>query len=211
MIPSVLLDARSDDPDDSWVVPDEELGGYTATSHLIANGHRRIGYIHEDNHYPAQPERFAGYCRALEEHGITFDPGLVAIDLNDPFGGTAAATRLLQLPEPPTAIQCYTDRMAMGAYRAVRRAGLAIPDDISVIGFDNQDQIAPWLDPPLTTMALPHEEMGRWAVEHLLRVLRGEAEGPRQMRNECPLVVRDSVAPPRGGAGVSPRPTRGTT
>jgi LacI family transcriptional regulator len=101
--------------------------------------------------------------------------------------------------------------MAMGTYRAVRHAGLRIPHDVSVIGFDNQDQIAPWLDPPLTTMQLPHEAMGRWAVEHLLRVLSGEAEGPRQRRMECPLVVRDSVAPPRNGAGVSPRPTRGTS
>ena len=151
-IPSVLLDARSDDLADSWVVPDEELGGYTATSHLIANGHRRIGYIHEDNVYPARPERFAGYLRALTEHSIEFEPELVAVDKNDPFGGTAAAARLLALPEPPTAIQCYTDRMAMGAYRAIRRAGLSVPHDISVIGFDNQEQLAPWLDPPLTTM-----------------------------------------------------------
>lgn len=210
-IPSVLLDARSDDPADSWVVPDEEFGGYTATSHLIEHGHRRIGYIHEHNVYPAQPERFAGYRRALAEHGIEFDPELVAVDLNDPFGGTAAAAVLLDLPEPPTAIQCYTDRMAMGAYRAIRRAGLRVPDDISVIGFDNQDQIAPWLDPPLTTMQLPHEAMGRWAVEHLLRVLSGEAEGPRQQRLECPLVVRDSVAPPCNGAGELPRPKRGTS
>ncbi len=210
-IPSVLLDARSEGPLDSWVIPDEELGGYTATSHLIEHGHRRIGYIHEENFYPAQPERFAGYRRALEEHGLEFDPGLVAADMNDPFGGTAAAARLLELAQPPTAIQCYTDRMAMGAYRAIRHAGLSIPRDISVIGFDNQDQIAPWLDPPLTTMQLPHEAMGRWAVEHLLRVLSGEAEGPRQQRLECPLVVRDSVAPPRNGAGVPPRPTRGTS
>ena len=112
---------------------------------------------------------------------------------------------MLQLDQPPTAIQCYTDRMAMGAYRAIRRVGLSVPDDISVIGFDNQDQIAPWLDSPLTTMQLPHEEMGSWAVEHLLRVLSGEAEGPQQMRMECPLVVRDSVAPPRNGAGLPPR------
>ncbi len=208
---SVILDSRTTDPTDSWVVPDEEHGGYTATQHLIEHGHRRIGYLREANPYPADPERFAGYQRALEEHGIDLDPDLVSVDQNDPFGGHAAAARLLELKEPPTAIQCYTDRMAMGAYRAVRRAGLRIPDDISVIGFDNQDQIAPWLDPPLTTVQLPHEAMGRWAVEHLLRVLSGETEGPHQQRMDCPLVVRDSVAPPRDGAGVLPRPTRGTS
>lgn len=208
---AVFLDARTADSEHSWVVPDEEGGGHAATSHLIATGHRRIGYIGEDNPYPAAPERFAGYRRALEEHGIAFEPSLVAQDKNDPFGGTAAAARLLALDELPTAIQCYTDRMAMGAYRAIRRAGLSIPDDISVIGFDNQDQLAPWLDPPLSTVQLPHEEMGRWAVEHLLRVLSGETEGPQQQRMECPLVVRESVSPPRDGAGVPPRPKRGTS
>jgi LacI family transcriptional regulator len=201
----VILDARTTDAGDSWVVPDDARGGYTATCHLIEAGHRRIGYVREDNEYPADPERFAGYRRALAEHGLAFDERLVAVDRNDPFGGTAAAARLLALEEPPTAIQCYTDRMAMGAYRAIRRAGLRVPHDISVIGYDNQDLIAPWLDPPLTTIQLPHEAMGRWAVEHLLRVLSGEAEGPRQLRMECPLVVRDSVAPPRDGAGPSPK------
>lgn len=208
---SVLLDAKSTDPSDSWVVPDDETGGYTGTAHLIAAGHRRIGYIHEVNPYPAQVERLAGHRRALEEYGIEADPALVATDKNDPFGGTAAAAHLLQLEQAPTAIQCYTDRMAMGAYRAVRRAGLTIPDDISIIGYDDQDQIAPWLDPPLTTVQLPHEAMGRWAVEHLLGVLSGATVGPRHERLECPLVVRDSVAPPRGGADVLPRPTQGTS
>jgi LacI family transcriptional regulator len=208
---AVILDSRSEDATDSWVVPDEELGGHTATRHLIDRGHRRIGYLREMNPYPADRERFEGYQHALAEAGIEFDPGLVAIDENDPFGGTRAAERLLALDKPPTAIQCYTDRMAMGAYRAIRRAGLTIPDDISVIGFDNQDQIAPWLDPPLTTVQLPHEEMGRWAVEHLTGVLSGDIEGPRQRRMECPLVVRDSVAPPRDGAGVPPRLERGTS
>jgi LacI family transcriptional regulator len=200
-IPSVLLDARSPDPSDSWVVPNEELGGYSATCHLIEHGHRRIGYIYEENGYPAQPERLAGYLRALADHGIERDPDLIAIDKNDPFGGTAAAARLLQLPQPPTAIQCYTDRMAMGAYRAIRRAGLSVPDDISVIGFDNQDQIAPWLDPPLTTVQLPHEAMGQWAVSHLLGVLSGDITEPRHERMECPLVLRESVAPPRVSGG----------
>jgi LacI family transcriptional regulator len=200
-VPSVILDSRSTDASDSWVVPDEELGGHTAASYLIDQGHHRIGYLREDNRYPADPERFAGYQRALAEHGIAFEPELVAIEKNDPFGGHAAAARLLALEERPTAIQCYTDRMAMGAYRAARHAGLSIPNDISIIGFDDQEQIAPWLDPPLTTMQLPHEAMGRWAVEHLLRVLSGEADGPQQLRMECPLVVRESVAPPRGETG----------
>jgi LacI family transcriptional regulator len=195
-VPWVLLDSRSSDPGDPWVVPDDELGGYTATRHLLEQGHRRIGYIREDNPFPADGERYRGYRRALAEQGIAFQPELVAIGENDPFGGHAAAARLLDLDVPPTAIQCYTDRMAMGAYRAARIAGLRIPHDLSVIGYDDQE-LAPWLDPPLSTVHLPHVEMGAWAVRYLLGVLSGDIDGPRQARLECPLVVRASVAPPR--------------
>lgn len=199
----VVLDSRTDDPADSWVVPDEEGGAYAAARHLTESGHRRVGYLRDSHHNPADIERFSGYRRALEAAAIGFEPELVDEALDNPFGGHAAAARLLALPDPPTAIQCYNDRMAMGAYRAIRHAGLSIPDDVSVVGFDNQSQIAPWLEPPLTTVQLPHEMMGRWAVEHVVGVLRGAIEGPRQRRMECPLVVRDSVAPPRGMRGMS--------
>ena len=203
--PWVMLDSRTVDAQASWVVPDEGGGAYAATRCLIEAGHRRIGYLSDINHWPADVERLEAYRRALAEAGIVFDPELVAEDQDNPFGGHAAAARLLELSDPPTALQCYNDRMAMGAYRAARHAGLSIPDDLSVVGFDNQSQIAPYLDPPLTTVQLPHEEMGRWAVEHLTRVLSGDIEGPRQQRMACPLVVRDSVAPPRNGAGLPPR------
>jgi LacI family transcriptional regulator, galactose operon repressor len=199
----VVLDSRTEDPADSWVVPDEAGGAAAATRHLIEQGHRRIGYLRDSHHNPADIERLAGYRRTLDEAGVAFDPELVVEDLDNPFGGHAAAARLLRLADPPTAIQCYNDRMAMGAYRAVRHAGLSIPGDLSVVGFDNQSQIAPWLDPPLTTVQLPHEAMGRWAVEHVVGVLGGEIEGPRQRRMECPLVVRESVTPPRHPGGTS--------
>ncbi len=199
----VVLDSRTENPADSWVVPDEEGGAYAAARHLVEHGHRRIGYLRDVHHNPADVERLSGHRRALDEAGIDFEPALVVQDRDNPFGGHAAAAQLLKLPHPPTAIQCYNDRMAMGAYRAIRHAGLSIPDDISVVGFDNQSQIAPWLEPPLTTVQLPHEAMGRWAVEHLIGVLGGEIDGPRQQRMECALVVRDSVAPPRQARGTS--------
>jgi LacI family transcriptional regulator len=201
--PWVVLDSRTGDPADSWVVPDEEGGAYAAARHLIERGHRRIGYLRDIHHHPADVERLAGYRRALQEAGIDPDPTLVVAEPDNPFGGRAAAAQLLQLADPPTALQCYNDRMAMGAYRAIRHAGLSIPDDISVVGFDNQSQIAPWLEPPLSTVQLPHEAMGRWAVEHLVGVLSGEIDGPRQQRMECALVVRESVAPPRHPRGTS--------
>lgn len=199
----VVLDSRTEDAADSWVVPDEGGGAYSATRHLIEQGHGRIGYLRDIHHNPADVERLAGYQQALDDSGIAFDPALVAEERDNPFGGHAAAARLLELPDAPTALQCYNDRMAMGAYRAIRHAGKSIPDDISVVGFDNQSLIAPWLEPPLTTVQLPHEAMGRWAVEHVVGVLSGAIEGPRQRRMECPLVARDSVSPPRAMRGTS--------
>lgn len=195
----VVLDSRTTDPRDSWVVPDEEGGAYAATNVLIEAGHERIAYLMDIHRTPAAEARLVGYRRALTDAGLEFDRALVVEDRDTPFGGHAAAASLLGMPDRPTGLFCYNDRMAMGAYRAARHAGLSIPHDVSIVGFDNQDQIAPWLEPPLTTMQLPHEAMGGWAVEHLLGVLSGDIDGPRQQRMHCPLVVRDSVAPPHAG------------
>ena len=120
---------------------------------------------------------------------------------SEPGGGYLAARALLSLPDPPTALFCFNDRMAMGAYRAAAELGLRIPADLSVIGFDNQEIIADGLYPGLTTVALPHYEMGQWAMRTLLRRI----ESRRPYRSEaglhpmpCPLVRRDSIGPPPG-------------
>jgi len=100
----------------------------------------------------------------------------------------------------PTAIFCYTDRMAMGAYEAIAQANLSIPQDISVVGFDNQLNIADALRPPLTTVQLPHFEMGAWAATRLLEAIdpeNSESLITIEQVIACPLVIRDSVAPPR--------------
>ena len=101
---------------------------------------------------------------------------------------------LMQVKEPPTAIFCGNDRMAMGSYMALKELGRQIPRDVAVIGFDNQRIIAQYLRPPLSTMALPHYAMGKWAIEYLLNQ-NGEASQavPIQHRLECPYVERESV------------------
>src|SRR3712207_5128433 len=108
---------------------------------------------------------------------------------------------MLGRSDRPTALFCYNDRMAMGAYRAAMELGLGIPEDLSVVGFDNQELIAANLFPALTTVALPHYEMGAWAVTTLVGLLGGDVD-PARLADEpklldCPLVVRASVAPPR--------------
>ena len=108
-------------------------------------------------------------------------------------GGWEATCDLLDVRKRPTAIFCFNDQMAMGAYRAISDRGLRVPRDISVVGFDDQILVAPWLVPSLTTMALPHYAMGRWAVDFLVR----KGEGVPQHRMPCPLVERESVAAPQ--------------
>jgi LacI family transcriptional regulator len=192
----VLLDARASDGSLPSVVPDDERGGYDATRCLINAGHRRIAFINTLEASTAAGERLAGYRRALTEAGIDPDPSLVAWvphTLSDRMGEDAASP-LLQSPEPPTAVFVYNDPLARGVYQAIRRAGLRIPQDVSVVGFDDQVHISAALDPGLTTMHLPHYEMGRWAAERLLSASADGTVQPTQCRMECPLVERGSVA-----------------
>jgi LacI family transcriptional regulator len=194
-VPTVLLDARSNDASVPSVVPDEVRGGRTATEELIRHGHTRIGFLNNIDDIPAKRGRLAGYRAALDDAGLAFDQRLVAEGSSETEGGLQAARRLLSATERPTALFCFNDRMAMGAYHAAAELGLRIPEDLSVVGFDNQELIAEGLRPELTTVALPHYEMGAWAVETLIAQIEGhELKGPQQVALSCPLVPRNSVS-----------------
>lgn len=196
-VPLVLLDAESPGASAPAVVPDEELGGRAGTEELLRHGHRRIGFITNTDDVPATSGRLAGYRAALREAGIEFDPELVAAEESESWGGYAAARRLLDRPGPPTALFAYNDRMAMGAYRAAAELGLRIPEDLSIVGFDDQQLITRGLYPELTSLALPHHDMGYWAAATLCDLLDGGAEDERDgrtLRMECRLVRRASVS-----------------
>jgi LacI family transcriptional regulator len=199
-VPTVLLDAACADPGFAAVVPDEFGGALGAMRHLIAAGHRRIGFVTNRDDIPATHERRRGYLHALAAAGIAAQHGLVVAEDSESEGGYRAARQLLARTARPTALFCFNDRMAMGAYRAAAELGLQVPGDLSIIGFDNQLVIAEGLYPRLTTVALPHYEMGVWAVETLLNQME-QGTGVRVTAEPwlmpCPLVVRDSVAPPR--------------
>jgi len=196
-VPAVLLDARTADPAVSWCVPDEHSAGLAATRALIEAGHRRIGFAQNRDDIPASRGRLAGYRQALAEAGIELDDRLVVAQESVADGGVEAGRVLLGLDPAPTAVFAFNDRMAMGVYHAAAERGLRIPDDLSVIGFDNQELIADGLRPGLTTMALPHYEMGAWAVETLLRRIQDADAPPEQIELPCPLVTRSSIAAPR--------------
>lgn len=195
--PFVVLNSRpTGESDHCWVAPDETGAARAVIAHLIDAGHRRIGYIDAADNPPAAVERRAGYYQELETRGLKpCPPHGPIVASTDTAGGVAAATEILTRADRPTAVFCFNDLLATGVYIAARRLGLSIPRDLSIVGFDNQVLVAESIDPGLTTVQLPHEEMGRWAMEQVLRLLDGE-HGAQSKRMPCPLVERGSVAPP---------------
>lgn len=200
-LPAVLIDSTDRAGIVPGVVPDEVGGAIAAVTHLVEAGHKRIAFLNNDDDVPATHERLVGYKQVLRQHGIPIHEDLILSAPSETLPGYALAREVLARHDRPTALFCYNDRMAMGAYRAAAELGLDIPHDLSIVGFDNQELIAANLFPGLTTVALPHYEMGAWAVETLVHLLHGEAEyevpADRTTRLDCPLVIRDSVTRPR--------------
>ena len=199
-LPAVLIDATARAGNLPAIVPDEVGGAVAAVTHLVEAGHTRIGFLNNDDDVPATRERLVGFRQVLTEHDIAIDQSLVVHAPSETLPGYALAREVLARPDRPTALFCYNDRMAMGAYRAATELGLEIPRDLSIVGFDNQELIAANLFPGLTTVALPHYEMGAWAVDTLVHLLRGdpgyEELRHRPTRLNCPLIIRGSVAKP---------------
>ncbi len=192
-VPTVLLDCYAEDQSLPSVVPNEVKGGYDATKHLLEKGHRRIGHITAIKDTAAKIGRLNGYRQALAEFDVPFDPTLVVMGEALPVGGYDATKELMQRADRPTALFCYNDRIVMGVYNALHNLNLSIPDDVAIVGFDNHEIIAAHLYPALTTMALPHYAMGKWAMEHLLGLIEGADNEPKQKMLDCPLVVREST------------------
>lgn len=174
------------------VLPDDDDGGAQAIRLLVSNGHRRIAFINGlEGTYPAE-HRLTGYRTALDEAEIIFDPDLVRNGNWNADSGYELTKELFELTQPPTALFCSNDRMAVGAYFAIKELGLTVPDDISVVGYDNQTELAAFAHPPLSSVQLPYYEMGRMGAELLLTKA---TPGVRYVA--CLPVVRDSTAAAR--------------
>ncbi|MGC5173194.1 LacI family DNA-binding transcriptional regulator [Microbacterium sp. DT81.1] len=199
-IPLVVLDGvPSESGRADGVVPDEAAGAYAATTHLLEFGHRRIAFCNiGGDQYIASRLRYDGYARALTEHGAHLDRRRV-LTLEDPGTSTAYAPllALLNSPHRPTAVFCFSDQIAFAAFQAARDIGLRIPEDLSVVGFDDQRFIADALRPALTTVRLPHYEMGAWAAQRVIDRMQEDMPSPPLVEKiPCPLVMRESVGPP---------------
>ena len=178
------------------VLVDQVQGAYAATWHLLSLGHRRIGNLAGNDRHGRQ--RLAGYYKALEEAGIAPEEGWVRFVPTSWDGARAEAQGLLSLPNRPTAVLCYSDVVASGVLRSARENRIVVPDELSVIGFDDVD-FSRYLDIPLTTVAQPKHELGELAITTLLRRIEGEAIEDRVLIPR--LVVRASTISPHREAG----------
>lgn len=191
-VPTVVLNSRDRDSVTHSVFPDERQGGYAATRRLIDAGHRRIAMINIERLASGQPAavgRHQGYLDALAEAGIAPDPALLIEGLGGPTHGYDAIEPLLALADRPTAIFCANDRTAWGAYQALQAHGVRVPDDISIIGFDNQEIIATGLHPQLTSVELPFVVMAKRAID----VLADPAAYSLDQPIACPIIERSSI------------------
>tara|TARA_R110002073_G_scaffold230200_1_gene391097 strand:- start:464 stop:1489 length:1026 start_codon:yes stop_codon:yes gene_type:complete len=171
----------------SSIVPAERRGGEVATAALIEEGHRRIAFISGETWMEASDQRLEGYERALRAARIPVDPSLIVAGNFMPSGGREATLKLMSADARPDAIFCANDLAAVGCYEALKEIGEIVGQTIAVMGYDDQE-IAQHLAPPLSTVLLPHREMGQWCVERLM----SEAVEPVDERIECPLVMRAS-------------------
>ena len=191
-IPMVYLYQYTRDVAVPSVVPDDRGGAEIGMSHLLRLGRRRIGFVNGPPHYEVTHLRLKGYRRALEAEGLPYDPALVRV-ADDWYEDNSypLAHELMALPEPPDAIFCAADGLAVGALDALHELGLDVPGDVALVGFDDR-YFAAHQRPPLTTVALPFREMGRLAGELLLAAIHGRGPEPTINRVPCHLVERRS-------------------
>lgn len=200
------------------VTIDNVRAGELVTEFLIELGHRRIGFLSAPIKTASRRDRLEGYRDALVTAGISFDRSLVWEGTKDSaFGdfegavvGQAGAATLLGRSDPPTAIVCINDFYALGACAGARQLGLAVPDDVSIVGFDDT-AFAALAQPPLTTIRQPIPAMAEAAVELVVSKLKADPEADPIQREFPPeLVVRESTAPPRARAATTQRSRRGS-
>ncbi|ATJ83587.1 substrate-binding domain-containing protein [Halomonas beimenensis] len=193
--PVVLLDMEA--PGLASVSDDSEQGGYLATSHMIAQGHRAIGCITGPAEHHQSSRRYRGFSRALREAGIALDPDWVFPGNLEVDGGEAAIRRLCRGERRPTALFAFNDLSALGAISQATRQGLSVPDDLSVIGYDDIE-IARLLIPALTTVRQQTDTMCREACRLITSAIAARVPVSEHLRIPPELIVRDSVKPPPG-------------
>ncbi|MGB9779554.1 LacI family DNA-binding transcriptional regulator [Caldanaerobacter sp.] len=197
-IPVVIMDRRVDSENIYGVFLDNYEGGYIATKHLIDLGHEKIGCITGPLHTKSARERLEGYKKALLDSGIKIDEKLIFEGDYKINGGIIGAERLLKDNKDMSAIFACNDLMAYGAYKTIRSFGYKIPDDISVVGFDDI-QLSQILEPQLTTIKQPAYDMGLTAARMLIKLIEGKKLKKKIINFRPQLVIRQSTKLVKGG------------
>ena len=196
--PFVFINRLFGNSVENCVGPGDRQGARLATQHLVDLGHHRIGYINGLENWIEAQNRLAGYRDVLTEHGLPVDEALIRHGNWGVDSGYQAARELLALKDRPTAIFVANDIMAMGAIYAIQKAGLEVPTDIAVVGYDDRD-FAAWMKPALTTVRMPSYEMGQAAARLLLQqISKEELEDATQVTGK--LIVRESCGANRSKA-----------
>lgn len=194
LLPFVLINRDTEGLEDRCISLDNELGGYLATRSLLEFGHRRIGYISGPLAWGDAHHRLEGHKRALEESGLSMDESLLFEGDYTEFGGSRATRELLGADLGVTALVCANDEMAAGALHVIRKRGLDVPGDISVVGFDNV-RWARYLHPQLSTVEYPISEMSHLAARWVLDRVYGQDSGRFQHLFKPRFVQRASSGP----------------
>ena len=196
-IPITVISKQLNSPHFYCINADRESGMYQATKYLLSLNHKDIAYLGGSPEQYISQTRLDGITRALAEAGLSLKDEYYRVGSNTIDGGFEAATSIFsQMSEhPPTAFLAYNDLVAIGAMHAIRTFGLSVPDDVSVIGF-NETYFSPHTNPPLTTVSQPKAREGQIAVQKIYNNLHGyDADKNGFTLLECPLVVRESTAP----------------
>lgn len=203
--PCVLVNFAARKMELPVVVCQNRQGARDAIDHLLRLGHRRIGFIAGTPFTGQSAERQRGYVDALCAAGVDIDPALIVEGDFTQVSGFPAAEHLLSLADPPTAIFAANDEMALGALDAIRTRGLSVPDDISLVGFDDIPA-ARYAYPALTTLSQPFADMGVRAVKELVEIMKGKEVAAQRIEFATPMALRGSTGPVRDAAAAAPKP-----
>lgn len=190
-MPVVVIDRDLPDVETDTVLTNNRQGGYLATRHLLAHGHRRIACIGGPVNVHVTIQRVIGYRNALQEAGLPVDEQLIRYGDFHPESGRSLAAALLSSGEPPNGIFACNDLMALGVLRAAAERSLRLPQDLAVVGFDDIE-LSAFMSPALSTIAQPKAELGRRAVEMLIERIRDRTRPPRREILPMRLIARES-------------------
>lgn len=194
-LPLVVMDWWFTELNADKILENSALGGYLATKALIDTGHRKIGIITGNLKKSVAQNRLQGYKNALSESKIALNPHWIVESHFDFEGGVLGIQSLLTQSSRPTAVFCCSDTIAVGAYQAIQQQGLRIPQDLSIMGYDDIE-LARYLSPPLSTICQPKAELGKLAVEALLQRIKNPNENYRTLVLEPTCILRGSISTP---------------